>query len=192
MSYTVTCFIPLIAEWCLEHYITFATITIIKIWTACEGCLGKYCHGCWYIGRDEVSIMQIRPNRENKPTGGKIYYRLGDNIFEWGNSVEIIQRHVTRSRPITFRVLTLVRNINIYIYIYQYLFLSCQLTKKLLHSAFMKGKKHSIITLNVLSFRWRTPTTSPWPSANGIATGSRYIDRGSRSRTHHIHVYIVQ
>jgi len=28
----------------------------------------------------------------------------GENIFDWENSLKIIQRHVTQSRPITFRI----------------------------------------------------------------------------------------
>jgi len=52
--------------------------------------------------------------------GGKIYDQRGDNIlhgrenndrsgeniFDWENSLKIIQRHVTRSRPITSRIVT--------------------------------------------------------------------------------------
>jgi hypothetical protein len=48
--------------------------------------------------------MRIRPMM---PTGRVTQLPSGDNIFEWRNSVEINQRHVARSRPITFRILTL-------------------------------------------------------------------------------------
>jgi len=45
---------------------------------------------------------------DNIKYGRKDIDRCGENICELENSLKLIQRHVTRSRPITFRILPLV------------------------------------------------------------------------------------
>jgi hypothetical protein len=59
-----------------------------------------------------IIVLCKADQRGNCRQEGRTHCRISDTTCEWKNSVEIIQRHVTRSRPITSRVLTLVCDID--------------------------------------------------------------------------------